>query len=364
MGEKVTVRIDGLNLIRIIDKLIASGVMVENLKMKTKFVVFTISKDKLSALNKICKREHKFYKIIYKSGLKQIIFKLPYYFSILLVIFISTLYFYFSSLYIFDIRVLVDSKKEYNSLKIVKILNDNGICVGANKNKFSAREIHNLIMISAEDVEDCTVEFTGQKLNIVIFPAEIKSEIQSGDIVSKYDAVIESAESYAGKLLVKSGDIVKVGDVLIQNDGGASGNVTGKVYFSATKIYNENQQKMELTGNVFEIRDYLIFEKIIAKDRKICDFKVYNVEKCDFFINKNLFIPIKCEVTKYYETRIVDEVVPFSSVSEKVKSEAYIEAKSKILDESTISNVTYSVVSDGNYTRVDCFIEAIVSLIW
>ena len=55
MGEDVCVKISGLNLSRLIDRLVAQGVLIKNLESKSKYIKFEISSDNLTALNKICK---------------------------------------------------------------------------------------------------------------------------------------------------------------------------------------------------------------------------------------------------------------------------------------------------------------------
>ena len=62
MSSVVKIKISGLNLIRIIDKLILKNVVVSNLVIKKTSMTFLIDENKLSELDKICKIEHKFYK--------------------------------------------------------------------------------------------------------------------------------------------------------------------------------------------------------------------------------------------------------------------------------------------------------------
>ena len=71
-----------------------------------------------------------------------------------------------------------------------------------------------------------------------------------------------------------------------------------------------------------------------------------------------------CNETIFYETEIVDYVVPFESVEKEVLKECYNEALKQIENADGILNVTYSVVSEGALTRVDCFIETEILLFW
>lgn len=363
MNNLVQVKISGLNLIRIIDKLISKNVPIYNLTRKPKYIKFTISENRLDILNKICKNEHKFYKILQKNGFKQLIYKLPYMLGSFLIFILSYIYFFSTSLFINNVNISYNSNLTYNLENVKRLLSSNGINSGMKKNKYSISDIQNLIMLNIDDIEGCKVEYSGNNLDICVFPSVNKYENNTEDLYSNFDAVIESAEAYSGVLKVKKGDIVKKGDLLIENDLGASGKIKGKVYFTATKIYNEKQQNIIYTGNEYHVREYEVFDKIIIKSNKKCNFKQYLVEKHSFYINKNLFIPIKCNKIIYKEVKIEDIYIPFDSVEEETKKSVFEIAKSKVNDETSITNVTYSVVRDGSYVRIDCFIEAVIDLI-
>ena len=362
MNDFVTVKIVGFNLIRIIEKLIENNVCVTNVIKKLKYIKFTIQEKDLIKLDKICKIERKFYKIVQKNGIKQIICRIPYMFGSIFALLLCYIYLFSTSLYIVNVNVSYKSNSTYNVDKINNLLKLNKIESGMKKSNWSISKIQNLIMLNIDDIEGCKVEYNGNILDICIYPAVNKYENSLDNIYSMYDAVIESAEAFSGNLKVKAGDIIKAGDILIENDKGASGKIKGKVYFTATKIYNENQQILNYTGKEYILKDYVIFDKFIIKDRNLCNFKQYLVENCSFFITKNLFIPIKCNKTIIKEVSVENVIIPFSQVENEIKDNLLKEAKQKIQDENTITNITYSVVNENNYTRVDCFIETLIDL--
>ena len=67
------------------------------------------------------------------------------------------------------------------------------------------------------------------------------------------------------------------------------------------------------------------------------------------------------EIT-YSELVPQNKLVPFSEVESKILNQAYELTLELVKNKDKITNVTYSVVSEGNYTRVDCFIEVEMSL--
>jgi similar to stage IV sporulation protein len=314
-------------------------------------------------LDEICKKEHKFYTIIYRNGFKQMISKLPYLFGSFLAIIIIFIYMFSFSLFIHEVDVSYSSNLSYDMTKVEKVLSDNGIKSGMARSSVDIQKIQNLLMINVDDISACTAKCVGGKLTICVFPAQKKQEVSSENIVSKYDAVVTKIETFAGEKSVQVGDVVKKGDLLILNKNGAQGIVEGKVYFVSTIIYNENQQKLVKTGNCFVSRNFKIFNKFEIKSNNFCTFSTFVTEKCSFYLYNNYFLPIICDETIYYETRLENEIVPFEKVEKNITMQAYDDALKKVPEKDKISNVSYSIVKDGAYTRVDCYIEAEMSLI-
>ena len=65
----------------------------------------------------------------------------------------------------------------------------------------------------------------------------------------------------------------------------------------------------------------------------------------------------------FLEVEIKNKVVPFEVVEEKVKKDTYAQALSRVPANAEMGAVTYSVVTEKNYTRIDCFIETVIDLI-
>ncbi len=359
----VQIKISGLNLSRLVNRLITKNVCITNLVTKKKYIKFYISENELSILNEVCKSEHKFYIILKKNGVKEFFARLPYFLGTVLALVISYAYLYSIGSIVVNINIDYRSEVGYDISKVQKVLKDNGVVSGINKTKFSSSELEHMLMLSVDDIEGCTVKYSGSNLNILVFPARVQNENLNNNLYSKYDGVIISAEAYAGDLKVKAGDIVRAGDILIENNKGAVGKIQAKVYFTSTQIYNENQQEMLYTGNYQINKKYTICSKIRFEKAKPCTFSQFTTKKCGFYVNNNFFLPIYCEETIYYEVEIKDKVVPFEENEARLKEETYKEAQSKIPADAEIGVTTYSVVKEGSYTRIDCFIEAKINLV-
>lgn len=362
MENKIRVQIVGLNLSRLIERLIKENVFIENLTTKKKSITFTIYEKDLQKLKYVCNIEHKKFVVIKRNGRFDFIKKIPYYFGAIVAIIISICYMLSYNGIIYKVNLCYESSFEYDLSNVKRVMNDNNIISGMRKNKITSSEIEKIILQECNDISGCSAKFTGGVLDICVYPAVKKYEKNLSDITSKYDAVIVSAEAYVGKLQVKPGDIVKHGDVLIKNSDGAKGEIQGKVYFIGSLLFNENQKEYQKTGQKITKSYLMVFNKYLTKSKRITEFSSYFEEKCDFFIN-NSFLPIKKQVVTYYETVVVDKFVSFSEVEEDIKKQAYSNAKEKLPSGVVEDNVTYSIVRDGNYVKVDCYLEKTMSLI-
>ena len=78
---------------------------------------------------------------------------------------------------------------------------------------------------------------------------------------------------------------------------------------------------------------------------------------------ENYLFPLRCESEYCFEYEVINDIVEFETVEKDVKKKLYDEVVLNVPNNAKILNVYYSVVKEGDFTRVDCFVEANVSLI-
>ena len=362
MRNEIYVKVKGLNLSRLINKLIQNDVFINNLVYKKGYIKFSIKSTDECKLKRICNFERKTYYVYKEKGIKSFTKRLPYLLGSFLAILISFCYMFSYVGVIHKINIDCDSVNTFNEQELNNVLVKNGITKGVYKSKISPQEIEKIILKNCDDIAGCSIKIDGGVLDILVYPATEKLENTNIDLVSKYDAVITFAEAYAGLINHKVGDIVKAGDVLIKNNNGANGKIEGKVYFVGSVLHSEKQQYYQKTGNNVTKTSLKIFNKNLTKQPKCLEFTNYLEEKCDFLLT-NLFLPIKKEVITFYETEIKEKIVLFEDVENEIKKQAFDSAISQLPAESQYQNVTYSVVRDGLFVKVDCYLEVVLSLI-
>lgn len=357
------IKIEGLNKTKVLNALMLKGVCVSNLREKKNVTTFEISEKDEVVLNSICKKYHKKYEIISKYKLINILKKSKYYLGFILAFVIVFSFLYSFNLFYYQINLKVSSNINFDLTGVEKILSEKNIYAGMRKNNLDAKELQKLILMSQDNVSGCEIKSSGGKLDIIIYPAVLKENITKENIYSQFDAIVTKVDVFSGDGKVKAGDLVRKGDLLIENNNGASGEILGKIYYSDYILYNENQMVKEFTGRVIEKKDILVFNKILAKSNKNIVFSNYLEEICVFSVSKNLFLPISIQKTCYREYELKDVFLPFENVENKLKKEIYDEVFKSVMFKDKITGVNYSVVREDNLVRLDCFIECEINLL-
>lgn len=360
----IKVKIEGLNFGKIVNALVDEGVYLKNLKEKQKYVVFEIREEDEKKFLLVCKKYHKKFEILSRKGIVNFFKRLRYYFGFLVSMCLIVAFLFSFNLFVFDVKLIVSGNSDFDLKKVEKLLIDEGVVAGVKKKDIDAVKLQNLIVLSQENISACSVIKKGGVLEIVVYPGILKNEVIKENLYSKYDAVITKLDVFAGKTNLKVGDLIKKGDLIIESDNGASGKVSGKVYYSNYIIYNENQFIKEFTGREIVKTKFDLFEKMFKKSKQNIYFSNYLEEKCVFCVSKNNFIPLNLSKTIYKEFEYKEVKIAFEEVEEELKQKVYDLAFDMIEDKNKdkITNVSYSIVNENNLTRVDCFIECEVEL--
>jgi similar to stage IV sporulation protein len=124
---------------------------------------------------------------------------------------------YIMSLFIWDIHVHGGSK--YTPEAMVEFLKENDIYTGIRKKSVDCQEIEESIRLAYKDIGWVSAEIKGTRLIIKItetnMPAPAQAARGPSHIIAARDAVVKSIVTRAGTPLVKPGDVVKKGDMLV-----------------------------------------------------------------------------------------------------------------------------------------------------
>ena len=217
--------------------------------------------------------------------------------------------------FIWNIEITgVDENKQ---AQIMQIIENEGVKKGIYKRKVNVQGLINKIRLEREDVAWVGMEIKGTNFIVKVDEADEKPEIIDEDeycnIIATKDGVITKVEAQNGTPVVKEGDTVKKGDMLVQGwiEGKytdnrfvhAEGKIMAKVWYSDKEkiYYNQTQdsqtggkeKKYSININNFQIN----FFKTLSKFEKYDTIRTIKKLK----ITSNFYLPVEIVVNENFE---------------------------------------------------------------
>lgn len=244
--------------------------------------------------------------------------------------------------YIVDIKIIHENKNIYNL--VAKELNNHNI------KKYSlAYSFDELEKIKEEILNDnptalewISITRKGMKYIIRVEERIIKEpDYEEGNrhVVAKSDAEITKVLSTKGEVLVRSGDYVKKGDILIsgiitlydevKGNTLATGTVYGNVWYNASIAYPINEATTKETGR--KRYNLNINNKILLKN-KYKEFKQKNVKEIKV-------LGLKIKIYEEIEYQTINKTLTKDELKDAALAKVKAEFKAKLKDEGTIEKV-------------------------
>ena len=282
----------------------------------------------------------------------------------ILAIVITTLIFAFSSGRIWDIRI--SGNESLSDYRIEKSLEDLGFKTGARWGKIDKNEIEIELLRTNPDIAWISVNRRGTVAYVEIIESENVGMIDDkgypfSNIVADRDGVIEEITVESGVAIVKSGDVVRRGDVLIsgvvQNESGvtycrALGSVRAhSVINVGAEVPSEITEKIADSHKIAQIRLIIfnfsinIFKNyrnhgnncdIIKENRKVALFDKYE-------------LPIKIEKTYIVSYTENTRIRSADEMANEAKRELDGKIYAMFKDADVIKLRTQSELTDGVY---------------
>lgn len=349
----VNIIVEGYYIERFINICISRKILIWNLKReKSSILKVNVGIRDFKKIREIAKKTKCRIKIQNKKGIPFLLnkYKKRKVFAVLLIV---TLFMIIVvSNFVWNIDVVGTDKIQKEEL--IKDLNECGLEIGKKKSSINTKEIINNIRLKREDIAWIGINLKGTNAIVEVVEAKSKPNIINEDelcnIVATKEGIITKINSQNGTSLVKIGDLVKKGDILI---GGwlegkytgtryvhAKGEVEARVWYTKKQIIDLNYKKRTKTGNTetkysvsvnnFQINFYKRLPKYENYDT-ICDSKRLK-------IFSNFYIPIELRKTTYEEVQEeyaiydIDEAknIAIDNLSKELEDE--IENKDKIIN--------------------------------
>ena len=348
----VRISVEGYYIERFINICMANKILIWNLKReKCVKLYLSIGVQDFYKIIDIAKKTQCKIKIVRKKGIPFIANKYRKRKIFIIALIIIGIMLYTSSKYVWNIEIKVEDNSVLENIE--SDIKDGGLNVGMRKDKVNIEEIVNKIRLKRTDVSWIGINLKGTNAIVKVVKAKeapnLIDEKEYCNIVAKKGGTITEIIAQNGTALVKNGDQVKEGQVLIQ--GTMEGKYTGiryvhslgevKAIVEYTKIgkiplkeeqnvkTGKKEEKYEIKFNDFQINFY----KTLSK------FEIYDTieEEKKLRIFSNLYLPISVKkITNEEMKKIVREYTVEEAVEKETKQlekdiESEIEEKQNIL---------------------------------
>lgn len=362
----LNIEIEGYFVEKFINICISKRILLWNIKRTKSTIAYAnIGIKNFKKAVKVAKENKCRIKIKTKKGLPFIFNKYrkrKIFVLLLLLLIIATI-----SLSNFIWNIQITGNNTIKTEELISSLEENGLKQGKLKSKIDTKDIVNKMRLQRSDLAWIGIEIKGTNAIVKIVEADKKPEIVDENdfcnIIATKAGIITKLNAINGTPLVKEGDTVQKGTVLIQGwlEGKytgvryvhANGQVQAKVWYSQKEKVNLKQVKSERTGKQetkysVRINNFLInFKKTLSKFQKYDTIE--ETKKIKIF--SDFYLPI--EIIKNTNYELVEKDVEYSK--EEAKQVGIQQAKAKL--EEQIEDKENIVNTYINYNETEEFVE-------
>lgn len=198
----------------------ARGVDIwEITKKDDRYYFYMLAKDFMS-IRDIIKKCGMRLSICKKSGLPFFTFRYRKHYSFVIGMVLAMGFLRIMSLFVWNITI--DGNRYYTDNVIISYLNNNGVYMGCRMKDVGCDSLEQQIRKDFEEITWVSVEKSGTRLLVHVKENDgdkVSTEIHTAsDIIASSDGIVESIITRTGTPLVKPGDSVKTGDVLVSGE--------------------------------------------------------------------------------------------------------------------------------------------------
>ena len=214
----VSISVEGYFIERFINMCISKGILLWNIKKeKSTYLHANINIKDFKKIKQVTKKTKCKVCINKKKGVPFIINKYRKRQVFAIALLIMTLGVIYTSQFIWNIEV--SGNKRIETKELVRELNDKGIIVGTKKSDIDTDEIIRKIRLERDDIAWMSIDLNGTNVIVKIVENTEKPEIideeEYCDIVAQKAGVITKINARSGTPLVKEGEVVKEGMILV-----------------------------------------------------------------------------------------------------------------------------------------------------
>lgn len=302
-----TIAVDGIGIENFLNYLIRNKIRVYNVvRINENKIEFCISKEDYKDFKKIYRKSVFNVRVKQKTGLPFLVIRIYKNKVMWIGAFVSLFVLMFTSQFVTDVYIQVPEgiKKE----EIKNALYEVGLKPGTYKKDIDRKNIRDEIMIKFSEVAYVSINVKGTNVFVTVTKKaetlESKENSNYCNVIATKNGIIENVIARSGKAVVKEGDIVKKGDVLVTGaDTKSPPEIWASTFYEVveSESYEESvKEKTNKSKNVYTIKFY---DKEYTIRRKI-NYDNYIIENKEYKLSFNNYtFPIKIEKSTFFETK-------------------------------------------------------------
>ena len=343
----------------------------KNISVKFQDNIFLVSERDFSRVNRALKNQVN-YTVSEALGVYGILYKNRRRYGLLLAVLFFVALLLLSSSVVWDVRV--EGSDNGNEEEILNELREVGLVPGKFWSKLDKSRVEAEMLLNSEYVSWLNINRRGSVAYVSVMDkiSHTDTEKKEGysNIVAERDCVIEEISVKTGYALVKAGETVKKGDVLISGvfplemgggycyaEGVVIGRFTDKVSVTVREYEEEKVLKSKKIGSVsvnffgFSVNIYktyrnLLEECVIIKDKR--DLSFFGKAKLPFGIEKEYVLEYENQTVRYTEEKMV-----------KIAASRMQDELNCMLENSNLLRIsTAGAFSEGAYTIITDYVSS------
>jgi len=278
--------------------------------------------------------------------------------------------FYAMTSFIWDVDVY--GNKKIDTQVLLDYLAGNGIRPGMLKYGINTDEIVSKLMIDMKELAWVEVSLKGTRIKVNVrervTPPETIPMDQPCDIIARRDGLVKSVFTKSGQQVVKEGDTVTRGQVLIsgnvvsRNENvkprqvHAMGTVYARTWYEKKVPVETQIAEVVRTGMTKDVYSIMIFNRRIRLPYGEVPFKEYEtVEiKKELSIGEDLIFPLTFIIERFYENNIIKKDIDLEEAKALAANKAKTELAKEIPQDAQIvkTDLKYTEDEKGKLTAV------------
>jgi similar to stage IV sporulation protein len=317
----ITMEIQSLMPEKFINLLWANGIVAKNIKkINITTVVLEMNLKDYGEISKIAKRTDTRIKIIGRRGLSFFLMKIRSRFALLLGVILFGGGIYYLSTFVWNIEI--NTEHYISPYELRNQIKGFGVMPGLRKKNIDVYDIENKLTRSNDEIMWVKARIEGVKLKVDIIerqsPPIIISNQTPCNLMANKDGIVVRVFTTEGTAIVKNGDMVQKGDLLVKGEQGkegsvypvhAEGEVIAKTFYEEIKevpLYNISKVK---TGNSIS-NLYIKFgnKKIYLKNSLIPYSNYDKIESSSKVLKREVYSEVEEKNIEVDTIKIAEEI--------------------------------------------------------